>query len=257
MTEPAVSFCTTNYNCAHVLQRHLESIYSNFKESEFEYIVVDSHSKDGSYGLLLDFSKDHSNFTVVSKKCIRGIGRQLAFERSKGKFIVVVDTDTVYDRVAREFVEICKAKRPEHAVQAIFVGVYPREIWEAAGGSRDYNYGEDFELWMRIWKMGKMKWYPVRMGTNFKEPGAKDSYDYLSSRYERFEKLSRFARREYDSLRLRRFEKEDLVEIWKSNTVDLGLGELEDSFFGARRSPPLSKLPIHYARSIWQILTER
>jgi glycosyltransferase involved in cell wall biosynthesis len=253
--EPELSFCTTNYNCAHVLERHLESIYSNFDEKSFEYIVVDNKSKDGSYQILQDFALKHRNMQVLSKKCTMGRGRQLAFLRSKGEFIVVVDTDTVYYPEARGFVDRYLEQYSALAVQAVFLGIFPRSIWTAVGGRGNFNTGEDFEMWMRIWKTGKMKWYPVKMGTNVKEPDAKDSYDFLSSRYGRFEKFTRLLRREFDTIRLRKYERLDLVDVWKSNTVDLGLGKLEEGLFGTRGSPPLWKLPKQFAKSVWQILT--
>jgi len=108
---------------------------------------------------------------------------------------------------------------------------------------------------MRIWKMGKMKWYPVSMGTNVKDASAKDSFDYMSVRYGKFEKFTRFLRREFDTLRLRKYEELDLVNVWNSNTLDFELGEMGNTYFGTRRSPPLRSLPKHFAKSIWQILT--
>ncbi|MFQ6060654.1 MAG: glycosyltransferase [Thermoplasmata archaeon] len=255
MTAPELSFCTTNYNCAHVLERHLESIYSIFDESSFEYIVVDNKSKDGSYRILQDFAENHSNMKVLSKRCTMGRGRQLAFLQSTGEFILVVDTDTVYYPIAKEFVNIYLERYRDYAVQAILFGIFPRKIWKRVGGRGNFNAGEDFEMWMKIWKLGRMKWYPVRMGKNVKEANAEGSYDFLSSRYERFEKITRFLRREFDILRLRQYEKMDLVALWKSNMVDFGLAELEETFFGTYRSPPIWRLPIYFARSIYRILT--
>ncbi len=254
MAEPLLSFCTTNYNCAHVLKEHLESIYSIFDENNFEYIVVDNKSQDRSYQILQDFAQNHRNMKVLSKKCTMGRGRQLAFLQSTGRFIIVVDTDTLYFPIAREFVDMYLERYPGLAVQAKLFGIFPREMWEGIGGRGDFNTGEDFEMWMRIWKIGKMKWYPLLMGTNVKEDSAKDSYDYLSTRYARFEKFTRFLRREFDTMRLRKYEKLDLVNIWKSNTVDFGLGKPDETYFGHRRSPPLLSLPRHFAKSILQIL---
>jgi len=51
------SVCTTNYNCAHALQKHLDSVYSLFDDSDFEYIVVDNKSKDDSLEILNEYKK--------------------------------------------------------------------------------------------------------------------------------------------------------------------------------------------------------
>jgi len=130
MAKPELSFCTTNYNCAHALERHLESIYSIFDEGDFEYIVVDNKSKDGSYEILRDFSQKHRNMKVLSKKCTMGRGRQIAYLESQCDFITIVDTDTIYYPFVKDFVSIYLERYSDYAVQAILFGIFPREIWE-------------------------------------------------------------------------------------------------------------------------------
>ena len=256
MDRPKMSFCTTNYNCAHILRKHLDSIYGQLSEEEFEYIVVDNLSKDESLEILNDFAKRHRNMKVVSRKCSMGTGRQIAFSHSKGDYIVVVDTDTVYYPIMREFLDSYLNNYRDFAVQAIYCGIFPRGIWMQVDGRHDFNTGEDLEMWMRIWLLNKMKWCPVEMGENMKEERAMDSYDHFSSRYGKMEKLKRFIRREYDILRLRKYERYDLVSIWKSNQVDLGLGTLKDDWFGKRKAVSFFNWWAYAARTVVHILRE-
>jgi glycosyltransferase involved in cell wall biosynthesis len=238
------------------LKQHLESIYNQFDDGEFEYIIVDNKSKDNSLDILEDFGKYHQNLIILSKRCSRGQGRQIAFEQSRGRYVVTVDADTVYFKIMRDFIELCIEKCPGFAVQAMYCGFYPRTIWSDVGGMGDYNSGEDFELWLRIWKIQKMKWYPVAMGENIKEEKAKDSWDFFSGRYNKLERIMRLMKREYDSLRLQKYEKLDLPEIWKSNSIDFGLGVMKETWFGEGESLSLFDRTKFVAKSIFRILRE-
>ncbi|UCE74764.1 MAG: glycosyltransferase family 2 protein [Methanomassiliicoccales archaeon] len=226
MNSPRFSICTTNYNCAHALKQHLDSIYSQLDEKEFEYIVVDSKSTDSSMDVLNKYASSHENMTVLQKKCVRGIGRQMALKRSTGKYILQVDCDTVYFPIWRTFIYKCLELYPDLAVQAIFSGVYPRKIMDEVGGWRNFQWGDDLDLWMRVWKTGKMRWYPVAVGENVKEEGAESYMDALSKRYSgKMEKSFRMLRTEIDRWKLRKEREMDLPKIFKENSVDFDLGE--------------------------------
>lgn len=225
-----ISICTTNYNCAHALERHLDSVYSQMDEDMFEYIMVDNKSKDDSEKILRNFEKEHENMKVLSQKCTMGMGRQIAFEHSSGDLIMVIDTDTVYYPIFKDFVRIYLEKYRDIALQAIYCGIFPREIWEKIGGRRDLNIYEDLDMWIRIWKLGKIKWYPVIIGENIKDASTQASWEYQSSRYGKFEKIRRFMRREYDLLRLKEIHKIELKKMYEENIIDLGLGEMEKAW---------------------------
>ncbi len=240
-----ISICTTNYNCAHALERHLNSVYSQLDEEMFEYIVVDNKSKDDSFKILKNFEQKHGNMKVLSQKCTMGRGRQISFERSNGEFIMVIDTDTVYYPFFKDFVEIYLKEHPDIALQGLFCGIFPRNIWVKIGGRRDLNIYEDLDMWIRIWKLGKMKWYPAFIGENIKEAGAVASFEYKSSRYSKFDKIRRFIRREYDLLRLRKIHNIDLKKMYEENIIDLGLGDMQKEWV---RNIPRQRL-IRYGKT--------
>jgi glycosyltransferase involved in cell wall biosynthesis len=235
MSKPKLSICTTNYNCAHALKQHLDSVYSQLDENMFEYIVVDNLSKDDSLTILKEYEQNHDNMKVLSQKCTMGRGRQIAFENSSGEFIMVIDTDTVYFPIFKDFVDMYFAQYSQYSLQAILCGIFPRNIWVEIGGRRDVNIYEDVDMWVRIWRLEKMRWYPVFMGENLKDPGTQAGQDYMSKRYNRLEKIRRFVRREYDLLRLKEVLKNDLEKMYKANVVDLGLGDPVEIWF---KNPP-------------------
>jgi glycosyltransferase involved in cell wall biosynthesis len=231
MNIPKFSICTTNYNCAHALKQHLDSIYSQLDEDEFEYIVVDSKSKDKSMEVLKKYASSRENMMILQKKCVRGIGRRIAFKKSKGDYIIQVDTDTVYYPIWGTFINKCVDEYPSLAVQAIFSGVYPREIMIEIGGWRNFQWGDDLDLWMRVWKIGKMRWYPIAVGGNVKEEGTDSYMDAFSKRYGRkLEKSFRMLRTEFDWLRLYYVQKMDFLKIVEENSVDFGIGDREKWF---------------------------
>ncbi len=228
---PTLSICTTNYNCAHALKQHLDSVYSQLDEDLFEYIVVDNQSKDNSLQILKEYAKDHKNMRIISQKCSIGMGRQIGFLESSGEYIMIIDTDTVYHPKFKDFVDIYFRDYSDYALQAILAAIYPRKIWEEVGGRRDLNVYEDVDMWVRIWKISKMKFYPVMMGDNVKDPSTQAGWDFLSTRYNKLEKIRRFIWKEFDLIKAREAKKSDLEKMFMENRVDLGLGEFEKTWF--------------------------
>jgi glycosyltransferase involved in cell wall biosynthesis len=218
-----LSICTTNYNCSHALARHLRSVYNALAGIDFEYIVVDNRSRDRSLEVLAEWARSHPGMKVLSKRCTMGEGRQLAFRESSGGFIVVLDTDVEYSPLLRRFVDEYLGHYTTFSLQAVFCGIFPRDQWERVGGRRSLNTNEDVDMWVRILKLGTMRWYPVVLGENLKEPEAWGRADYLSKRYTPRERVSRLLRREWDFLKTRPISRIDIGEMIERNTIDLRL----------------------------------
>ncbi len=217
------SVCTTNYNCAQVLQEHLRSVYENLSGLEYEYVVVDNASKDGGFEILRKWKDSHPNMTVLRQRCTMGEGRQIAFQHSRGTHIVVIDTDVVYSPLLRGFLDRYFEKYPGLSVQAIFCGIFPREQWVDIGGRRSLNTNEDLDMWVRLGTRDWIRWYPVAVGTNVKDPEAVGSFDHLSTRYPRHERVFRLFRREWDLWKTRGLKAIDVGEMIRKRSVDLRL----------------------------------
>lgn len=231
-----LSICTTNYNCAPFLPRHLDSVFRELNGLDFEYIVVDNKSTDGSWKILEDRSCRFSNLQPRRDRCTMGEGRQLAFLQSKGEYIMVVDTDVVYSNLLRRFADAYFDRFSQLSVQAIFCGIFPRQQWESVGGRRSLNTNEDVDMWMRLWLLGCIRWYPVELGQHFKEPWAEGSSDFRSDRYPKREKLFRLLRREWDLMNTRRWARLDLPRIISDNTINVGIAQPPGSW-------PVNRVP--------------
>ena len=248
------SICTTNYNCAHALEEHLSSVFDALRNIPFEYLVVDNKSKDGSERILRHWESAHSNMHVWVRRCTMGRGRQIAFERSRGEYIIVLDTDVVYSPALADFLTRYLTRTPELAVQALYCGVFPRALWSEAGGRRSLNTHEDLDMWVRASRTGRMRWYPFPLGRNVKEVDASAGQDFLSARYSRAERVRRLLRRHYDLLKTRTLSSFDLVAMYEQNLVDFGLGPTFDRWFENRPQLPLLRrcaLVVRELRQAW------
>jgi len=98
-----------------------------------------------------------------------GGGREIAFSLSHGGYVMVLDTDVVYSSLLRRFVDAYLHLCRSLSIQAIFCGSFPREQWIRAGGRRSLNTNEDVDVWLRIHRLGTMRWFPVSLGENVKE----------------------------------------------------------------------------------------
>lgn len=250
----AISICTTNYQCGHALPGHLASVYRALEGIDFEYIIVDNRSRDGSWQILNSWARVHANFVPLSRRCTMGEGRQIAFRRSVGRHIMVIDTDVEYTMRLREFVDAYLATCPGLSVQAVFCGLFPRGHWQAVGGRRSLNTNEDVDMWLRLSRHGWMRWYPIVLGENRKEGTSWGSSDFLSRRYTKGERIVRLLRREWDLLKTREVQRTDLRTLIESNTIDLGLGPPPGPWPQRRTRSTTSEHAIAFLRDLRQVL---
>ena len=239
---PILAVCTTSYNCAQYLDQHFRSVFEALQGIEFEYVVVDNKSKDGTLEALRDLANKYPQIICDSRRCSRGAGRQVAASLSQAGTILAVDVDTVYSPILRAFVDAYFDSFAQGglALQAIYAGLYPRGLWFGVGGMRDLNFGEDLDLWMRIWQHDRMRWYALPLGTNMKDAAHRDWQDFRSDRYGKWEKVTRLLRRELDLWKLRKYREMDLEAIRLARSVDLHLGPQVPRWFQDREPWNLS-----------------
>ena len=183
---PTFSICITNYNTAPVLERRLDSILRFFHEDEYEVIVVDSKSTDGSLGKLLDYAERTKNMKVISRKCLRGMGWQMAFDHSIGSIIVIVALDTIYNEKWYQAVKMFEEKGFPFALHMWYSEIYPRNLLYEVGGWRNIQYSEDMEIRARLARIGKLRRYPLICGEDLKRnPGV----TYLEKTLRRYRKI--------------------------------------------------------------------
>lgn len=153
------SICITHYNNASTLRKSLESILNQIDE-QFEVIVVDNRSNDGSERILQEYV-EKGKIKLITKKCSRGKGRQIGFENSSGEYIISnLDMDDIYwpklSQLLNFYHESC-----EGSLLRIVPGVItiaPQKILTMLGGWHDLQYDEDRDLLSRAAKAGLYRW---------------------------------------------------------------------------------------------------
>ena len=92
---PLVSIIILNYNAGKLIEECINSIYqSNYKN--FEIIVVDNNSKDKSH---VQCKEKFPSINMIENKKNLGYceGNNVGIRNSKGKFVVILNPDTIVD----------------------------------------------------------------------------------------------------------------------------------------------------------------
>lgn len=89
-----VSIILINYKTKELTINAINSIYEKTQGIDFEIIVVDNNSQDGS---IEEIEKTFSDIHIIKNPINAGFGRanNLAIKQSKGKYILCLNTDTL------------------------------------------------------------------------------------------------------------------------------------------------------------------
>ncbi len=155
-------------NNASTVKSSIESILGLAKDIDAEIVVVDNASTDGSWEVLEEFRGD--GVRSIRRKCTRGEGRQLAFQSSRGEYILAqMDCDDEFLRSGVEsFIDLYHSRyegmmlmtRKTRTDETSNVTIAPRRLIVEVGGWRPVNWGEDWDLWNRAASMGKYLYFP-------------------------------------------------------------------------------------------------
>lgn len=133
---PSVSVILPFYNAAATLERALNSI-RNQDFADYECILVDNNSTDGSGALAKSLTEDDDRFQMIAEGR-QGVAHafQSGFERSRGMYIARMDAD---DRMRPERVKVQHAFLEVHRdYQAVGGLVEYRGYHSQRGGFRRY-----------------------------------------------------------------------------------------------------------------------
>jgi glycosyltransferase involved in cell wall biosynthesis len=97
--QPLVSVLIPNYNKASYLRYTLDSVL-NQTYANWECIIVDDHSTDGSWDILEDYSIRDTRFKISKRPADRKSGgnaaRNYALEMARGEFVAYLDSDDIW-----------------------------------------------------------------------------------------------------------------------------------------------------------------
>lgn len=141
MSNLFLSIVTINYNNAEGLRETIESIRSqNF--DNYEHIIIDGGSSDGSVDIIKEFLKDpsyarHLSFWCSEKDGGRYNAMNKGIMRSKGQYVATLNSGDCYAADALSGLEEIAAKNPD-AVLYGAISVYLNGVFKGATCSPAY-----------------------------------------------------------------------------------------------------------------------
>jgi glycosyltransferase involved in cell wall biosynthesis len=176
------SVCMTNYNSVTTLDRSLSALFQQL-DDQFEVVVVDNCSTDGSLQMLEKLSGE-GRLRLVTRKCTRGVGRQLAFTESKGDYVISsVDLDDEIKPLLRDAVKVYHERFEGSLMLMQGFSIAPRKLLEDIGGWRDLQTGEDWDLWDRAASVKKFVFIPFDMSRLRLSHGSRGMRFILTQQY--------------------------------------------------------------------------
>ena len=160
MVKYTIALC--NYNMCETVERSLRSILEQITD-EFEVLVVDDGSTDGSIEIITELVSEYGNLRlVVSNNDNIGAARQEAIERANGEYILPqLDADDEYEDVILDFVNIYHQIESqidkEFFLKGTSLNMAPRELLLDIP-YRPLGYGEDKDLWRRLFGQQAILW---------------------------------------------------------------------------------------------------
>lgn len=98
-----VSIIIVNYNTKELLKQTIQSVMDTTKNIEYEIIVSDNNSKDGSQSMI---KESFSKVMLIENKDNLGFprGNNVAIKKAKGRYILLLNSDTM---VLKNCIEQC------------------------------------------------------------------------------------------------------------------------------------------------------
>lgn len=95
MKEIDVSIILVNFNTKILTSNAIESIINKTKNINYEIIVIDNNSHDGSVQYLIDKFKNEIKIVKLNENIGFGGANNIGIENAKGEFVFLLNTDTI------------------------------------------------------------------------------------------------------------------------------------------------------------------
>ncbi len=188
MNKPLISVVMAVYNAQAYLAEAIESILRQ-SVSDFEFLIIDDASSDGSIQIVEDFAKSDPRIRLISNPENLGLGASLqkGVEEAKGEFIARMDADDIslpkrfekqlayldlhpeilalggdhklVDAQGKNFGELIYPKLPNRLRWNLLLGngliathpaaLFRKEFFGRYGNYADLRAAQDFDLWSR------------------------------------------------------------------------------------------------------------
>jgi len=132
MSKPDLSIIIVSFNTNDILSACVKSVIKNTYDIDYEIIVVDNGSKDGSLGTIKELEKMFPQVHLVDAKSNLGFGKanNLGCQKANGEYFLFLNSDTlIFDNAIKESLDnlkkiptcgvySCKLLNPDKTVQA-------------------------------------------------------------------------------------------------------------------------------------------
>lgn len=163
-----LSFVIPVYNCEPYLRACLDSVFSiPVEETDYEVVLVDDGTPDGSLKIVEEFAREHSNIVLLHEKNSgASTARNYGLSVAKGRYVWFVDSDDrIFPDVAKP--ALAAMERDESLEMVCFnyqtkaqdsdrqCMVYPRE--EILSGEEYLLRFRSYFLWNRIYRRSAIR----------------------------------------------------------------------------------------------------
>jgi glycosyltransferase involved in cell wall biosynthesis len=153
MKEPLISIIIPVYNRAELIKETLDSVLAQ-TYSNWECLVVDDGSKDNSYEVAADFSKNDLRINVLRRPntIVKGAPacRQLGLNNAKGEYIIFLDSDDLLAPWALEERMSIFLKQPDLDVIISNGAVFNTKTQRLLGYSTIYGVENVLERFLQL-----------------------------------------------------------------------------------------------------------
>lgn len=174
-SELMLSIIVPVYNTKKYLSKCIDSILGQTYKN-FELIIVNDGSTDGSYGVLKKYEENDSRVVLLNNKIPSGnpgTPRNQALKVAKGEYIGFVDSD---DWIDENFYEDLVSEAIKNDADIVFSGGFKNHVDEKFDirtykknsfdekSSSHYKYHDSFMIWDKIFKRSLLNGFDIKLG---------------------------------------------------------------------------------------------
>lgn len=196
---PKYSVCITSYNKGENVRTSLKSLFLEI-DDRFEVVVTDNFSNDGSEMILREYARDGA-IRLLEASCTRGLGREIAFEGSRGEYIISgIDTDdfVVQGRLSL-LLDFYHKECEGYLLRVMESGIVvaPAHLLRSVGGWRDLQFSENWDIAERAARISRYVWTIFRAKGIIGKPDSVSVIRKNLSRYRKYLDWLRVGRRPF------------------------------------------------------------